>query len=349
MPSFAHDWPTDEHYRVAVVGCGTMGQEYCMAYDTFPDCELVGLVDANAERCGWLAERFGLAPAAVCYTPDDLPAMLREARPDIVCVVTPVMFMKQTVLTCCEHGASVRGIQCEKPIGGCLADADAMVAACAARGIILGGGNAQRAIPALQELSARLRGGVYGALSGASVHGFQGEIVGGGVQAISVLRLLLDDEVSAVKAYRAEMEPDDSARAKAIASGHPEPFDSGLRYSATFTMRDSGMVVPVYPTPVEWGGGVEVWSDSTDSMLRWGWPRPPDIYSQSRGAEIHYSIPAAPQVFSGYDDPSGTRLEVDGAFADYKWKEHYCAHSLTLSLALSSPFVASPQLLPKHR
>ena len=31
-----------------------------VAYDTFPDCTIVGLVDANLERCGWVAERFGL-------------------------------------------------------------------------------------------------------------------------------------------------------------------------------------------------------------------------------------------------------------------------------------------------
>ena len=124
--------------------------------------------------------------------------MLTDQQPDIVCIVTPVTYMKRTVLTICEVGSSVRGIQCEKPIGGVLKDADAMVSACEAASIMLGGGNAQRCIPALQELALRLRDEVYGTIVGASVHGFQGEIVGGGVQAISVLRLLLNEEVGAV-------------------------------------------------------------------------------------------------------------------------------------------------------
>ena len=247
-----------------------------VAYDTFPDCSIVGLVDTNLERCGWVAERFGLTASSQCYTPDEINQMLDEQRPDIVCIVTPVMYMKPTVLTICAGTWKPRAIQCEKPIGGVLADADAMVSACEEAGIILGGGNAQRCIPALQELAARLQDGAYGTIVGASIHGFQGEIVGGGVQAILVLRLLLDEEMSAVKSYRAVMDDDVPAqRAAAVADGHPTPTDMGLSYSATFTMT-SGLVVPVYPTPADWGPGVEVWTDS-GCMLRWAWPRPPDV------------------------------------------------------------------------
>ena len=52
MMPFAHDWPTDVPHRVAIVGCGSMGQEYCMCYDTFPDCTIVALVDTPGRDRG---------------------------------------------------------------------------------------------------------------------------------------------------------------------------------------------------------------------------------------------------------------------------------------------------------
>ena len=47
-----------------------------------------------------------------------------------------------------------------------------------------------------------------------------------------------------------------------------------------------------------------------------------EVYSLSRGAEINHAAPTGPQVFSGVD-ADGNRLEIDGKFGDYKWKEHY--------------------------
>eukprot|EP01048_Picozoa_sp_COSAG05_P025034 COSAG05_NODE_6173_length_1008_cov_1.303630_2_plen_53_part_01 len=47
---FQHVWPTDTQYRVAIVGVGSMGQEYLMCYDSFPDCEVCAMVDTSLER-----------------------------------------------------------------------------------------------------------------------------------------------------------------------------------------------------------------------------------------------------------------------------------------------------------
>ena len=40
--------PSQRH-GVAVVGCGSMGQAYIRAYDTYPDTELIALAAANGE------------------------------------------------------------------------------------------------------------------------------------------------------------------------------------------------------------------------------------------------------------------------------------------------------------
>ena len=334
MAAFQHEWPTTTPHRVAIVGVGSMGQEYLMAYDTFPDCTTVALVDASVERAGWLAERFFVAADAL-YTPDRLDAMLTEQRPDVVCVVTPVMYMKQVVLACCE-AESVRAIQCEKPLGGRLADVDEMVTACKSAGKIFGAGNTQRCIPELQELASRLHSGVYGRIVSATLHGFGGEIVGGGCQALSVLRLLTGAEVTQVNAYRGVMSDEaDQMRTDAIDGGHPQPFDAGLQYSASLTL-STGLVVPCFPVKTSCGGVDVLTSDG--SLLRWDWPNAPDEYTASRAPSSakpppDASLPSAPQVFQGVDQ-NGARIEVDPQFADYKWKEHFCEHASSSPLPL---------------
>ena len=45
-------------WRVAIVGAGRLGQYYCDAFTTFPDCELVAVVEPNAERGSAVCERF---------------------------------------------------------------------------------------------------------------------------------------------------------------------------------------------------------------------------------------------------------------------------------------------------
>eukprot|EP01045_Picozoa_sp_COSAG04_P023191 COSAG04_NODE_2720_length_3682_cov_1.276026_1_plen_335_part_10 len=306
-------------------------------------------MDTDLERAGWVAEHFGV-DADACYAPDSLATMLAEQRPDVVCVVTPVMYMKSTILTCCEAGESVKGIQCEKPIGGRLSDADDMVAACDAAGIVFGGGNLQRCIPELQELAARIHAGTYGELIGASLHGFGGEIVGGGVQNLSVLRLLTGAEVTQVQAYRwVANEDDEAARDEARAAGHPKappeglaeeaPFDSGANYSAQLTL-SNGLTVAASPRAqdttasaknpngfesVEGAahGGVDVWS--AEHLLRYDWPQGPLEYFTTRGQEPATGTMAkqsAPQIFSGFDD-AGRRIEVEGDYAPYPWPEHY--------------------------
>ena len=64
--------------------------------------------------------------------------------PDIAVVVTPTQYMKDVVIACAEAG--VKGISTEKPIAARLQDADAMVDACAERGVVFAGGNLQRAM-----------------------------------------------------------------------------------------------------------------------------------------------------------------------------------------------------------
>ena len=185
---------SDTKYRVAIIGCGRMGQNYAEAYTTYPDTEIVAIVDTNAQRRDVLGTRFGVA---ALYA--DVEALLRDIVPDIAVVVTPTKYMKDAVIGCAEAG--VKGISTEKPIAARLEDADAMVDACAERGIVFAGGNLQRAMNEVQEAASRIHNGEFGDLRGASVHGFGGEISGGGCQHISVLRLFTNAEVEEIIAW----------------------------------------------------------------------------------------------------------------------------------------------------
>ena len=248
----------ETRYRVAIIGCGRMGQEYARAYSTYPDTEIVAIAEYNPERRKAVGERFGVR---ALYP--DAESLLREVVPDIAAVVTPVKYMKEAVIACAEAG--VKGVSTDKPIAAVLADADEMVKTCAKRGVVFAGGNLQRAMHEVQEAARCVHSGDFGELLGASVHAFGGEISGGGCQHISVLRLFTNAEVDEVIAWGAPEE--------ALA----RDSDEGLMINGLFHLT-SGLECIVFGTAAP-SRGVDVWS--RDTLVRWDWA-PPEIF-QSYG------------------------------------------------------------------
>ena len=241
-------------FRVAIVGCGRMGEQYAQAYATYPDTEIVAIAEHDAARRRAVGERFGVT---ALYP--DVHALLAEVVPDIVAVVTPTKYYKEAVIACAEAG--VKGVSTDKPIAAVLADADEMVRTCQARGVVFAGGNLQRAMSEVQEAARRIRAGDYGPIVGASVHRWGGEISGGGCQNISVLRLLADAEVDEVIAW--------GTPAEALAGD----TDEGLIIHGRFHL-SNGLDCPVFGTETPYRG-VEVWSE--DALIRWDWG-PPEIF-----------------------------------------------------------------------
>jgi predicted dehydrogenase len=263
-------------HRVAIIGCGRMGQVYADAYTAYPDTEIVAIAEFSEERRKAVGERFGVKALF-----PDAESLLRVVVPDVASVVTPVKYTRDAVVACAQAG--VKGISAEKPFGGKLLDADEMVDECAARGVVFAGGNLQRAMNEVQEAALRIRKGEFGALKGASIHGFGGEISGGGCQHISVMRLFTDAEVEEVVAW-----------------GTPEEQLHGetdeILIHGTFRM-SSGIDCVVFGTPTP-SRGVDVWSE--EGLVRWDW--------------------APPQLFNGFNTQGG-RVEIDPDYADYQWSE----------------------------
>ncbi|MCH2660706.1 Gfo/Idh/MocA family oxidoreductase [bacterium] len=119
-------------YRAVIIGHtgqGDYGHGLDIVYDDVPEVEVVAVADPDAEGLATARERIGAANAYADYR-----EMLDREEFDLVnvCprVVTPHAAM---VIAAAEAGA--RGIFCEKPLAASLGEADAMMAACAARNV----------------------------------------------------------------------------------------------------------------------------------------------------------------------------------------------------------------------
>jgi predicted dehydrogenase len=262
--------------RVGIVGCGRMGQYFAEVYRRMPDTGLAAIAEYNDERRKAVGPRFQVK---ALYK--DAPAMMRAEKLDLVAIITPTKFMKEAVVVAAEAG--VKGISTDKPIAARLSDADEMVEACARRNIVFAGGNLQRCRWEAQLAAQRLRAGRYGKMLGAAVHGFGGEISGGGCQHVAMLRLLTGAEVAEITAWgypAAALERED---------------DDGLMINGRWRL-SNGLECPVFGNQDAFSG-IEIWTGR--NAVRWSWN--------------------APQVFesSGRD---GARKEIDAAYEPFPWR-----------------------------
>ena len=264
-------------WRVAVVGVGRMGQSYAAAYDTYPDTELVALVDNNAERAAAACAKFSV-PAHFRTVPE----MLAAVSPQIVSVITPGAYFRDAVVACAVS-PGMEAIQIEKPFGGPLAACDEMVDACAANDVLFCGGNMQVAMPEVQEMAARVRAGDFGPIRSASVHGIAGEYVGGGCQHLAVLARLSGMEVAECTAWQ-----DPPAGLTLPAIGAVDAYDGtgqdgsreengliSVSINGLYTLHgEGGQTIPCPFFADNTGNckGVELHFD--DALVRWDWAPP---------------------------------------------------------------------------
>jgi predicted dehydrogenase len=92
----------------AVIGCGAIANEHLSFLAEAPDIRLAAVCDQSPATVAFAAGRFG---ASESYT--DVSAMLAEARPDVVHVLTPPASHYPLVIQCLDAGAHVI---CEKPM-----------------------------------------------------------------------------------------------------------------------------------------------------------------------------------------------------------------------------------------
>jgi predicted dehydrogenase len=139
----------------AVVGCGWLARDHLAPA---LGGALVAACDPHLERARALG-----APLAT----DDLDALLAHPEVRHVHVATPNDAHAEVVRACAAAG---RHVLCEKPMATSLADAEAMVAACAEAGVRYATAHNQRFHPAHVALAELVAAGALGTVTQGRVH-----------------------------------------------------------------------------------------------------------------------------------------------------------------------------------
>jgi predicted dehydrogenase len=132
--------------RVAVVGVGHLGRIHARIYAEHPGCELVAVVDRQADRAREIAAELG---CQALEDPSELPADLDGAS-----VAVPTMQHAEVAVPLLE-----RGVAClvEKPIAASLEQADAILAAAERGDALLAIGHVERFQPSLRLVRERMK------------------------------------------------------------------------------------------------------------------------------------------------------------------------------------------------
>lgn len=163
-------------YRVAIIGCGRMGATiddemdnfpywvgpyaHAAGYEATPETEIVAGVDPDPEKRAAFAERYNVPPSAMFA---DHEEMLATIQPDIVSVATHTPLHCE--LSCAAAEAGVKGIYCEKPLSGSLAEAEKMIATAERYGTKSVMGTLRRWSPLWQKIRGIIHSGEIGELS----------------------------------------------------------------------------------------------------------------------------------------------------------------------------------------
>lgn len=130
---------TSPAIRVAVVGAGEFGRNHVRVWREMEGAELVGIVDANADRAAKVATEFGTRALA------DVKALAAE-RVQAVSLTVPT---KEHARVGCELLAAGHDVLVEKPMASSLDEAGALIAAAKQAGKILQIGHVERFNPAV--------------------------------------------------------------------------------------------------------------------------------------------------------------------------------------------------------
>ncbi len=127
--------------KCAVIGAGYLGKFHAEKYANLPDCELVAVVDTNADIAQTVADKHG-AQALTDYAP-----LLGNV--DAVSIVVPTTLHYQVAKDFLNAGSHVL---IEKPITTTVEQADELIAIAKAKNLILQVGHLERFNPAILAL-----------------------------------------------------------------------------------------------------------------------------------------------------------------------------------------------------
>ena len=131
--------------RAAVIGVGYLGTYHAQKYALLEDAELVGVVDASAERARAIAATLGTEP----FT--DYRALLGAI--DVASIVVPTELHHRVAKDCLDAGVH---ILLEKPVTETIAQAEELIALADRNGLVFQVGHLERFNPAVVEVQSLL-------------------------------------------------------------------------------------------------------------------------------------------------------------------------------------------------
>jgi UDP-N-acetyl-2-amino-2-deoxyglucuronate dehydrogenase len=157
-----------ERLKTALIGAGKVAHLHAAALQALPESEFVGVCGRPTERLSAFASRYRV-PA---FT--DLAEMISRTGVQALCVCTPHPDHAAPTIVAARAGVNVL---VEKPMASSLANCDAMIAAAAAGGSVIGLVSQRRFYPSCQRIRAALDAGRLGqpVLGTASILGWRGE------------------------------------------------------------------------------------------------------------------------------------------------------------------------------
>lgn len=205
-------------YRAAIIGTGRIGSTYddevvdrrepafyqgevrhsglytvlpvnhAGAYTTTPGYTLIAAANRGEEKLRAFGDRWGVR---ALYS--DFRALLREERPDIVSVCTQSPEKAEVVVAAAAAG--VKAIVVEKAFATSMAEADAMLAACARHGVVLAVNHPNRFSPLMREAKRLIADGTIGDLGTVAAYAVGG-MLHTGTHTFDLLRYWAGDVVA---------------------------------------------------------------------------------------------------------------------------------------------------------
>lgn len=137
--------------RIGVIGVGYLGQHHARVFSELSreggDCRLVAVADADEGRAREIAERYG------CGFSRDYRQLLEQV--DAVSIVTPTTTHCAVALQCIGAG---KDVLVEKPITATIEEADALIRASEAAGVVVQVGHLERFNPVVGALTPLIDG-----------------------------------------------------------------------------------------------------------------------------------------------------------------------------------------------
>lgn len=174
-------------YRVGLVGCGGRGRQLARYVAGVAGMQLVAAADLTVERRELARAELG----EIAVYPDHI-AMMREARLDIALLGTTGPLHAAITRDLCAMG--IGGIYCEKPMACSLADAEQIIADCAASSTIFMMGHQRRWMPEICGLRDALRSGIIGRVTHGSMFWATGRVGSNGTHFFDALNFILDSQ-----------------------------------------------------------------------------------------------------------------------------------------------------------